>query len=40
LFTYQEGRPRTGENGTAYIARSLTFQHLMWLAARLSTGHI
>jgi hypothetical protein len=30
LLTYQEGRPRNRENGAAYIARSATFQHLMW----------
>jgi hypothetical protein len=29
LLTYQEGRPPNRENGTAYIARSVTFQHLM-----------
>jgi hypothetical protein len=30
LLTYQEGRAQTGENGSAYIARSMMFQHLMW----------
>jgi Na+(H+)/acetate symporter ActP len=30
LLTYQEGRLRIRGNGAAYIARSMTFQHLMW----------
>jgi hypothetical protein len=30
LLTYQEGRPPNQENGAAYIARSVSFQHLMW----------
>ena len=38
LLTYQEGRPQP-ENGAAYIACSVMFQHLMWYDSSRFVAH-